>query len=109
MCADYASYYEVDGAKREFELMATSSSEGGLYELPGCNCSNCNKARREKSKVLHTAWSSYDNLSIKKIGDLVDDALNRPVGYLLCARNLRGFVFSTRTWGKFPAPCYDST
>lgn len=70
-----------------------------MKEIAGCDCSICRKAREEKSELIHKPRTDYDNLSIKKIGELVDDSGCR-IGYLLCSRKLKGFVFSSRVWGE---------
>lgn len=42
--------------------------------------------------------TSDDDLSIEDVGKRVDKT-GRPIGYLLCSRELKGFVFNTRSWG----------
>ncbi|GAB1312437.1 hypothetical protein MFIFM68171_02647 [Madurella fahalii] len=65
--------------------------------IAACDCSDCTEARKKQSKLLHTPEVTYDSLSVKNIGNFVDDS-GRRIAYMLCSRKLKGFVFGTRVW-----------
>ncbi|KAK4246010.1 hypothetical protein C7999DRAFT_33565 [Corynascus novoguineensis] len=97
---DSASYYSLNDTKPDFEPVINEEpfdSTGHIGHLHECNNPACPIARRTKPLPSQTSRTIYDDLSISKISDLVDDS-SRPIGYLLCSRKLKGFVFSTRAW-----------
>lgn len=110
--ADSASYYGLDGNTLDFEPLKTGpiskplgiNPNGPLGKPLGIKPANWMPhppTQQIKPIDTHTPRASYDKLSVKKIGEIVDEVLDRRIGYLLCSRKLKGFVFGTRTWRTY--------
>ncbi|GAB1318177.1 hypothetical protein MFIFM68171_08387 [Madurella fahalii] len=89
--ADPASYYSIPGNTPDCMFI------NSMLNILAYNYSNYTKVEEKQSKVLYIAGATYDNLSVKSIGNFVDDSGLR-IAYMLCSRKLKGFVFSMRVW-----------
>ncbi|KAI1271371.1 hypothetical protein F5Y07DRAFT_383142 [Xylaria sp. FL0933] len=112
---DTKSYYDLEGLPK-LTTLASLEAEAEVGIVEGCKCTSCQDKRDRirsnlKAHKSRLSWENYDSIdptTVKSL-DIEDTAQPPRHGYLVCSRNLKGFVFKTRKWETIDvAFCHDT-
>ncbi|RYC61934.1 hypothetical protein CHU98_g4282 [Xylaria longipes] len=119
---DTKAYYDLEGPPKllkvaDLDLDADNNLPSRFTPVAGCSCDSCKgyRSRLEftmfKASGLVHDLGEYDSIDPNTVQSLEteDTAQGSRHRYLICSRNLMGFVFKTRKWETLDvAFCHDT-
>ncbi len=112
---DSASYYDVKAVEvaksiDSYEFLHRTPLPPhieGLIDFPGhefrgnCDCPVCTNRILRKTLKPNKKCAKYDSIDTMAIKCLSKVDVEQPLDYpyMLCSRNVKGFLFKSRTWG----------